>query len=110
MRGIGVVTVLASLVLSACGASDDPRARLRGVCDAIAETLRSDMTADSKTALADERKEVDRIVEETADGGTDTHDLAEGLAWELEAGGTVGAVAFRTTAACEQIYDYAEES
>lgn len=110
MRGMGVVAVLASLVLSGCGANDDPRARLRGVCDAIAEALRSDMTADSATALADERDEVDQIIDETVGGGTDTNDLAKSLAWELEAGGTVGAVAFRTTAACEQIYDYVEES
>lgn len=105
-----MVAVLASLVLSSCGASDDPRARLRGVCDAIAEALQSDMTADSKTALADERDKVDQIIDETVDGGTDTDDLAESLAWELEAGATVGDVAFRTTVACEQIYDYVEES
>ncbi len=101
--------MLLGLVLGGCGASDDPRARLRAVCDSIAEAMRSDLTADSTVALEDERKEVDRIVDETVDGGTDTHDLAEDLAWELEAGGTVGNVAFRTTAACEQIHDYVEE-
>lgn len=108
-RTLGLV-LAAGLVGSACGASDDPRARLRIACDSVTEAVAADPRADSGETLGDVLAKVAQIAEETADDVTDTHELAEALAWELEAGGSVSEVAFRTGPVCDQVYDYVEES